>query len=225
MPKISEHRNDRLYAAMKVRHLTVATLAERVRVDEKTVREWLRGRPPHPANRFVAAEVLGQDPDILWQDSGRSAVSEQAAELVHLYPHRSDVPAEIWWTLLNAAETEIGVLAYAALFIPERVGVIDLLATKAAAGCTVRVLLADPACPKLHERGAEEQYGEGIITRVRNALRHYQPIADIDGVSIRVHCTTLYASIFRFDDTIMELTSGLVEIAVDGPGKPDTKTA
>lgn len=191
---------------MKARRITVALLAEGAGVDEKTVREWLRGRPPHPANRFAAAKVLGEDPDVLWQGAGRRTVPQQAGELLRLYPHRSDVPDEVWRTLLGSAEHEIGILAYAAPFLLERVGTIDLLAAKAIAGCNVRVLLADPSCPKLAERGSEEQYGEGIISRVRNALRHYQPIAGVDGVSIRLHCTTLYTSIFRFDDTIMANT-------------------
>lgn len=194
--------NDRLRTAMKARHVTPSTVAEQVGVDEKTVEKWLAGRLPHPRHRWAVAELLTQDEDVLWPAARRGATG-QAAELVRLYAHRSDVPSEVWWALMSSAEREISVLAYAALFLPERVGVIDLLAGKAAVGCHVRVLLADPACSKLHERGAEEQFGEGIVSRVRVALRHYEPIAGVPGVAVRVHCTTLYNSMFRFDDTVM----------------------
>lgn len=195
--------NDRLRTAMKARHMTVADVAERLSVDTKTVERWLQGRTPHARLRWALAEVLAQDEDVLWPDARRHFADASAGELVHMYTHRSDVPPDVWWTLLCAAEREIGVLAYAALFLPERAGLIDLLETKASGGCVVRILLADPTSQKLRERGAEEQYGEGIVSRVRVALRHYQPLTSCPGVEVRVHGTTLYNSIFRFDDTLL----------------------
>lgn len=195
--------NDRLRSAMKARHLTIAAVAEHLRVENKTVERWLGGRLPYARHRWALAELLGQDEDTLWPDARRTSPAGRTVELVQLYAHRSDAPLELWWMLLRAASREIGILAYAAQFLPERVGTVDLLAAKAADGCRVRILLADPACPKLTERSEEELFGEGIVSRVRVALRHYQPIAGESGVEIRLHCTTLYNSIFRFDDTLL----------------------
>lgn len=186
-----------------MRHVAVTDVAERLGVDTKTVERWLQGRAPHARYRWALADLLDQDEDVLWPDARRGSTDAQAAELVRAYAHRSDVPSDLWWSLLSAAQREIAVLAYAALFLPERVGLIDLLATKASSGCRVRILLADPDSPRLRERGVEEQYGEGIVSRVRVALRHYQPIADCPGVEVRVHGTTLYNSLFRFDETLM----------------------
>ena len=42
---------------------------------------------------------------------------------------------------------------------------IDVLRARATAGCAVRVALGDPDSPKLLERGGEENFGIGIISR------------------------------------------------------------
>ena len=195
--------NDRLRSAMRARHVTISAVAAHLQVDEKTVERWLQGRVPHARHRWALADLLAEDEDVLWPGARGRDGAGNSSDLVRIYPYRSHVPAEVWWTLVGSAQHDIGVLAYAALFLPERIGMIDRLAERARAGCRVRILLGDPACPKLSERGTEEQYGEGIVSRVRVALRHYQPLSETAGVTVRVHCTTLYNSIFRFDDTIL----------------------
>jgi hypothetical protein len=67
----------------------------------------------------------------------------------------------------------------------------------------VRIALGDPSSPKLLERGAEEKFGTGIVSRAQNALKHYAPLRNCPGVEIRVHATTLYNSIYRFDDAML----------------------
>jgi hypothetical protein len=34
-------------------------------------------------------------------------------------------------------------------------------------------------------------------------LTYYRPLVDVDGVEVRLHATTLYASLFRYDDEIL----------------------
>jgi hypothetical protein len=65
------------------------------------------------------------------------------------------------------------------------------------------VLLGDADSPKISERGTEEEYGEGIESRCRVALRHYEPLIGTPGFEMRLHDTTLYNSIYRFDTNIL----------------------
>ena len=55
-----------------------------------------------------------------------------------MWPHRSEVPRDVWGHLFSAAEREIGVLVYSGLFISEDAGVQKILKDKAAAGVRVR---------------------------------------------------------------------------------------
>jgi hypothetical protein len=38
--------------------------------------------------------------------------------------------------------------------------------------------------------------------KIRSALTYYEPLLDVDGCEVRLHSTTLYASLFRYDDEI-----------------------
>lgn len=121
-----------------------------------------------------------------------------------IYPHRSDVPVRLWWPLFAGAADQIGIVVYAALFLfeqhPELVAV---LADKLSAGCQLRVALGDITSDAVRLRGADERFGEGIESRVRVALRHLDPLRNSSGAEIRLHRTTLYNSIFRFDDQML----------------------
>jgi hypothetical protein len=197
--------NERLRRALASRSLTVETVAEGVAVDSKTVRRWISGRIPHARHRWALAALLGQDEEYLWPvERGKHEQDAGGAELLTLYPHRADVPSTLWRELFERATREVGVLVYAALFLPEQhVDFIDLLRAKAAAGCRIRLILGDPTSAKLLERGAEEKFGNGISSRAELALLHYSPLQDVAGVEVRTHETTLYNSIYRFDDEML----------------------
>jgi hypothetical protein len=191
---------------MVAANLDIASVAEASRVDVRTAERWLAGRVPHSRYRWAVASLVRQDEVYLWPDAFSSTPARSAGtlELVLLYAHRSEVLPEVWWNLFCAAEHEICLLVYAALFLPEQhLSLIDLLAEKAAAGCAVRILLGDASSPRIVERGQEEQFGEGIVSRAKVALMHYEPLADRPNVNIRVHGTTLYNSIYRFDNTML----------------------
>jgi hypothetical protein len=105
---------------------------------------------------------------------------------------------------VRAGPSGLAVLVYAAVFLPEQqLDLLDLLRSRAAVGCTVRIPLGDPSSPKLLERGAEEKFGAGIVSRAENALKHYAPLCNCPGVEVRVHGNTLYNSIYRFDDAML----------------------
>lgn len=95
----------------------------------------------------------------------------------------------------RAAQHDIGILVYAALFLAEDVGLVRLLADKARAGVTVRLLLADPNSRRMAERGAEEGIGDAVAARVHNAVSLFRPLLEAEDVQARQHKTVLYNSI------------------------------
>ena len=114
--------NERLRALLLERGETPDKLAEAVEVDPKTVERWItRGARPYRAHRYAVAAFFGVDESYIWPDAlGRdqvTAVSE--SEIVAVYPHRSEVPRDVWEHLFSSAEQEIGVLVYAGLFLSE----------------------------------------------------------------------------------------------------------
>ena len=197
--------NERLRSAMAAAHLGVDGVAEAAGVDPKTVQRWLAGRTPHARHRWAIATLLSQDEAFLWPEAfANPAAHTGQVELVTLYAHRSQVPADLWWELFQSAVERIDLLAYAALFLPEQhLRLVELLSEKAAAGCGIRLLLGDPNGETVLRRGNEEQFGEGIASRVRVALRHYEPLRSRPGVAIHIHDTTLYNSIYVFDHTML----------------------
>lgn len=191
---------------MTARALTLDAVATRTGVDPKTVQRWLAGRIPHARHRWAIAALVREDEAYLWPTiaSNRRQPTSGAYELMALYTHRADVPPSLWRTLFDQVRQNLAILVYAAVFLPEQqLDLLDLLRAKAAAGCTVRIALGDPTSPKLLERGSEEKFGTGIVSRAENALKHYAPLGDSPGVQVRVHGTTLYNSIYRFDDTML----------------------
>lgn len=198
--------NERLRGALATARVTVEQLAEHVQVDPKTVSRWITdgGRLPHRSHRIAAAEVLGVDEAYLWPavaaDPRTTAAS--TAELVQFYPTRSAVPADLWRSLVAGARERVDVLVMAGLFLPEQHDV-SAFAARAAAGLRVRLLLGDPAGPAVRQRGIEEGFGLGLAHRVALALRYYEHLIDLPGVEMRLHDTTLYASLFRADDVLL----------------------
>jgi hypothetical protein len=124
--------------------------------------------------------------------------------LLTLYPHRSNIPVELWRQLFEHAERSIDVLVYAATFPHEQLPDLnDILQSRADVGCRIRVALGDPNGASIRRRGEEEQFGLGIGTRCELALMHYRPILDHPQVNVQLHDTTLYNSLYRFDDELL----------------------
>jgi transcriptional regulator with XRE-family HTH domain len=130
--------NERLRIALGVNGMTVTELAAKIQVDPKTVERWISsGRVPHARHRRAAALCLGQDEGQLWPDTVpvHRAVEASRAELLAVYPHRSDAPQELWWNLFSGAQDQIALVAYAALFLFEQYpDMPELLAEEASAG-------------------------------------------------------------------------------------------
>ncbi|MEE2038766.1 helix-turn-helix transcriptional regulator [Nocardiopsis sp. CT-R113] len=198
--------NERLRVRLEQSGHTAASLAAHVGTDPKTVARWIStGRVPHRRNAHAVARLLGADADELWPSRERPSRSTRETDtdedLVAVHRQRSDVPVEQWRGMFAAAERSIDVLVYAAVFLHEQIpDWNDLLRARAEAGVRVRVLIGDPGCEAVRVRGEEESFGHGIQSRCHLAAMHYRPLAAAPGVSVMVHSTTLYNSLYRADD-------------------------
>jgi transcriptional regulator with XRE-family HTH domain len=197
--------NDRLRASLRSNGFTEQKFAEELGVDPKTVQRWITTeRTPHRTTAHRAATLLTVPAEYLWPSLYSTKNGNGASEVVTFYAHRSETPKHLWLDLLISAQERIDLLAYASLFLPEEnPEAIQILRHKAANGVEVRIALGDPASPEVDLRGKEEQLYEAIPARVRMALAYYRPLLGAPGVSFHLHTTTLYNSIFRYDNQML----------------------
>jgi hypothetical protein len=179
-------------------------MAAHTGVDPKTVQRWISGRVPHARHQWSVAALLKEDVAYLWPEPETATPTASNAEVLAVFPHRADVPFDLWRGLIDRAERHIDILVYAALFLHEQFPTFnDVLRAKCSAGCRVRVLLGDGDSPRITLRGDEEAFGEGIEARCRVALRHYEPLIGTPNFELCLHDTTLYNSIYRFDSHML----------------------
>jgi hypothetical protein len=186
--------------------LAADQLAEAVEVDPKSVWRWThQGVVPRRIGlKARVADVLGVDESDIWPTSPRPEVPEHrdvTEEVVTVWAHRADAPKTRWWAIFSGAETRIDLLGYAMQFLPEDHSRLDrLLIDKAAAGCQVRIALANPASPYVAERDQEEGLGGTFADRIRTTIDHFRPLFGVEGIDLRFHQTRMYNSVFRGDD-------------------------
>lgn len=217
MPK--EKPNERLRATLLERGITTLTLAEALSVDPKSVERWLAGRQPYRRHRYAVAAQLGVDETYLWPDAltRDQVASASESEIVNVYPHRWTVPSDMWRNFFDNAESEIGVLVYAGLFLSEDAGIHSIFRRKADDGIRLRILLGEPDSDHVAQRGIDEGIDNAVSVKVRNALTMYQALRNVDGIDFRLHRTILYNSIYRSDDQLMVNTHIYGFIAAQAP--------
>src|ERR1700691_5862607 len=184
--------------------LSEVDVAAHLGVDPKTVRRWLSGRVPYPSSRAALADLVGTNEADLWPEAGGPlATRSRPEELAAVYPHRWAIPRDVWTRFFESAEHEIGVLAYSALFLAEDAGLLGIIEERARNGVSVRLALGDPNSHHVSLRGHEEGIGDAMPAKIRNALTLYQRISQSKNVTIRLHQTILYNSIYRADGQLM----------------------
>lgn len=195
---------DAIRAARHDRGWSVAEAARRLRQlsteplpgVESIARSWKRweaGTDPFPRYRVLLAQLLGLDQRGLPPD------------VVAIYPRRSAVPLGLWQRLVDEVSERVDVLVFVGLFLPEQHSdLVERLGRLAANGGQVRLLLGNPDSDAVLRRSREEGIGDSIAAKVHNVLAHYRPLAETrTGAQVRLHQTTLYASIYRFDEEML----------------------
>ncbi|MGY3680828.1 transcriptional regulator with XRE-family HTH domain [Streptomyces sp. TE33382] len=199
--------NERLHSVLAQRGVSPESLAEACEVDPKTVSRWLGGRVPHPRHRFQVAQHLRVEELFLWPAPVPSAGQPSAGsgiELVGTYQNRASVPRDMWLSLLQGAQEQISVLVFSGTFFAQsNPHVAKMLAERAAAGVQVRLCFGDSNGRAAAIRGHEEGIGDTLAAKIRASLTYYRPLLAEAGCEVRLHDTTLYTSLFRYDDDLL----------------------
>lgn len=199
--------NERLRDALLRNGLDLDQVSLATKVDPKTVERWItKGRLPYPRHRRAIAAMVRETENYLWPDAiapeRKAEIAE--SEVVKVYPHRHSVPNDLWEHLIDGAEQHIEMLNYSGMFLADNPTLIKKLRSKAEAGVKIRLLIGDPASRAVARRSDEEGIGKGTLAaKVRNALAFFKPLDGVPNVAIRSHGTTLYNSIYRFDDDML----------------------
>jgi hypothetical protein len=199
--------NERLRDALLRNGLTPEHVSRAIKVDPKTVERWItKGRTPYQKHRHAIASMVRESETYLWPDAvAPERVAEiSGSEVVKVYPHRTDMPRELWDRLIGESARKVEILVYAAMFLTASPTIIKQFSAKAEAGAKIRLLFGDPASREVMRRSEDEQIGKTTISaKIRNALAFFRPLDGVPGVEIRCHATTLYNSIYRFDDEMI----------------------
>ncbi|MEV6072025.1 XRE family transcriptional regulator [Nocardia sp. NPDC052001] len=196
--------NIRLQSVLLQRRIRPETLADACEVDPKTVSRWLGGRVPHPKHRRSVAEHLRIEEEFLWPPVLEATPIPKNAELVATYRNRAEVPRDVWLSMLRGATEQVDVLVYSGTFIVQSNPlVVKMLMEQAAQGTTIRLCFGDPRGQAVAARGHEEGIGDTLSAKIRASLSYYRPLLSHQGCEIRLHDTTLYSSLFRYDENLL----------------------
>lgn len=199
--------NERLRSAIYSAGMTIDQVSEQIEVDPKTVERWISNdRIPHRTNRQRVALVLGIDELMIWPDSTDTGNRGGAvgSEILRVYQSRGSIPPDTWMHLTEGATNTINILAFAGSFLHDALPhFVDRLANRAACGVTVRLLFGDPSSDAVAIRGDEEGIGESLRERCRLTWKYLRPLNGIERIEMREHRSTLYQSLFFFDDQVM----------------------
>ncbi len=194
--------NERLKNAMAGKHINVGKIAQETGADPKTVQRWVNGRVPHPRHRWTISKLLAEREDYLWPGTTDVSIegSPKTSEIISAYARRTDVPVSAWWEQFTKAESQIDLLGYAMLFLPEQhPDLAQLLIKKSERGCNIRLALADPDSPQVSDRDDEEGLGGTLPGRIKSTLLHLRELQGKPSIEMAYHRIPLYNSIFRFD--------------------------
>ncbi|MER5598007.1 XRE family transcriptional regulator [Streptomyces sp. NPDC002265] len=198
--------NERLRSALVQRGLTVEELAGACSVDPKTASRWVGGRIPHRRHRWTVANLLRVDETYLWPDTGQGdqRLGSARSELVDTYPNRASVPRDVWLSLLLGAMKQVDVLVFSGTFFAQtNPHIARMLQERAQAGVRVRLCFGDPDGSAVRIRDKEESIGGTLAAKIKASLTYYRDLVGYPGCEVRLHDTTLYNSIFRYDDHLM----------------------
>ncbi|MEV6138171.1 hypothetical protein AB0L63_19315 [Nocardia sp. NPDC051990] len=202
-----ESVNVRLQSVLHQRGIVPGALADVCQVDPKTVSRWLGGRVPHARHRRRVAHHLRVEETFLWPPapSAPPVPVPRDVELVATYLNRAEVPRETWLSLLREATEQINVLVFSGTFFAQsNPHVAKMLIERATQGARVRLCFGDPDGQAAAARGEEEGIGGATLgAKIRASLSYYRALLSHERCEVRLHDTTLYNSLFRYDDMLL----------------------
>ncbi|WP_374103261.1 XRE family transcriptional regulator [Streptomyces sp. MK37H] len=152
------------------------------------------------------ANLLSVDEAYLWPENEKGAqrLGSDRTELVDTHPNRASVPRDLWLSLLLGAMKQIDVLVFSGTFFAQtNPHIARMLQERAQAGVRVRLCFGDPTGEAVGIRGREEGIGDTLAAKIRASLTYYRDLVGYPGCEVCLHDTTLYNSIFRYDDHLM----------------------
>ncbi|GAA3487902.1 XRE family transcriptional regulator [Streptomyces cremeus] len=201
--------NERLRTAIIECGLTFEALPEACSVDPKTVGRWVAGRVPHRRHRWAVANCLTTEEIYLWPEQRTAPSAPEDApsspsEIIETYTNRASVPRDLWLSLLRDATQQIDVLVFSGTFFAQtNPHIARMLRERADAGVRIRLCFGDPDGTAVITRGREEGIGDTLAAKIRVSLTYYRELVRVSGCEIRLHDTTLYNSLFRYDDHLL----------------------
>jgi hypothetical protein len=181
-------------------------MAEACSVDPKTASRWISGRVPHRRHRWTVANLLRVDETYLWPENGQATqrFGPARSELVHTYPNRASVPRDVWISLLLGAMKQVDVLVFSGTFLTQtNPHITRMLQERAQAGVRIRLCFGDPDGGAVRIRGREEGIEDTLAAKIRASLTYYRDLVGYPSCEVRLHDTTLYNSLFRYDHHLM----------------------
>ena len=219
--------NEQLKQALRKTGLEIEDLAKQVDVDPKTAQRWLTGRTPYPRYRRRVADALGTPEHILWPGAEQTPriSTETAGPSANL-----DAPGLLGTIqlrelieMLADTKRQIDLLDYTLLELLMTPGVLDQLKAKAAAGCAVRIMVADPYDEAFRLADQEFPLVQGstelepddpdTVLPMRTLSQRGFAAHDLlarelmhrPGIEIRSHSAHRQNTILRFDDEMLIL--------------------
>jgi hypothetical protein len=210
-------RNQRLADAIRSSGRSLEDLAADVEAHPKTLERWISsGRVPHAARRGKLAALLGVPAAMLWPEVPGAAYG--MSEVVGIYTTRNELSPSTVGSMLDATTAHVDVLVYSGMWLWDTVPRFrDRVLERLGAGVGVRVCLGDPDSDAVRLRGEEEGSGSGMASRCKIAIGYARPILDADPSTVRITGTTLYCSLFRFDDELLANTHFWGNPAAESP--------
>ena len=104
---------------------------------------------------------------------------------------------------MKDAREAIDILVYAGSFLFEQYDFLETIRRKADQGVRVRALIGDKTSDAVALRAEEEGITGGLQGHIHLHRRYLCDVRDVPGIEVRTHGTTLYNSLFRFDQDML----------------------
>ena len=218
-----------LKAAMNDAGVDVDMLADRVQVDVRTVRRWVRGGIPYARHQTRIARALNTTARDLWpeahpnpedsssdDDGGGSdgaGVESRgplgSADVVAISYGRDDPNLPDAHDLLADAQTRIDLLDVTLTAVITGADAVQLLAEKTEAGCAVRILISDPDSAHLTTAALEVSpelpvtHQPELSWAVQRTIGYLQPLLDLQHVDVRMFVAERVNLIVRVEDEML----------------------